>query len=247
MAYVHTSRLSLFYTDMHIPKEETRKVDLVVDVQRQEKPDDIIIMGDFIDGDAASTFASDVNLIDQYEEFQMGNNWLDTIQNAAKPKAKITYLLGNHEYRFYREANIPQALRRLCDPIHWLGLNERGIRWVPYEDQSDFMVGPAYVFHGKGHTKFEAGKAAMKMGGPAIFVHTHRFQVIRPVEVRNDWIGYNIGCLCRKDQKYMQCKYPDAWVHAFALMHYTKSGKHTIQPITIQDNGAFVNNTEYII
>lgn len=218
----------LILGDVHVPHQDDVALKTLLKFKEDFKPHETVIIGDFIDATAISTYAHDIKEgADQLHEFEMANDLLDKL----KPQV---YMAGNHEERFYR-SNVPQDYRRLLDPRRWLNIKKRGIKWYDYSSyrKDIHRIGNLNCIHGFGFSKHIAYQNALKYGN-VVFGHTHRFQTHTIGRSEGNVTGYNIGCLCDLEASYAGTRDPHGWAHGFGFGYLYKSGNFSFTPVHLK-------------
>lgn len=171
-------RSALIMPDRHIDTQDPHYDELLIKVQDDVQDDDIILLGDHVEGAATSQHRKKLEQRAAFKrEKNAANAWFDVWDNIFDWDKKI-YLEGNHEenLRRYIKDNAPA----LEDEISWpekLHLDERGWEWIPYEGY--YQYGKVRLAHSVGHS----GKTAVFQNLAAaqhniITGHTHRAHVI---------------------------------------------------------------------
>lgn len=224
--------------DLHAPYHDRGAVKVVKQFQEDFKPHVTIAMGDWVDGTPMSTYAKDVALFDQLEEFEAANELLDLF----KPQV---FIEGNHEHRF-RRPTWPQDIRRLLDPRRWLHLRKRKIIWVPYSsfERDVYRVGGLAFVHGFATNQYAAAKEASRFGN-VVHGHTHRVQSLTVPAPYGRVTGYNIGCLCDLHQEYAAVRHPNGWCHGFGFGYIYKSGHHSFTIVRLEGDRVTIEGKEY--
>lgn len=239
MARVSTTTRVLCMSDLHVPYQDERALAIVERFKKDFKPHITMALGDWIDGEHVSTFASEVEEYDTVDEFEICNELLDRFQPDI-------FFEGNHEERFRRKGIIPQGYRRALDPRTWLHLKERGIKWIPYSQFPNdiYTLGKLNFIHGFSATKYAAMEEALRFGS-VVFGHTHRIQMLSPPHCSFKWTAFNIGCLCKLTQKYIQTSRPNSWAHGFGWGYIYKSGNFTFNIARLVGDRVHLNGKEY--
>jgi hypothetical protein len=203
----------------------------VLDRVEREKPDVVALLGDGIEGNAASQWADAKEMnIPLKREFDSLNGFIKRLRERA-PKAKRLYTAGNHCTNLMREARIDQRLRSLCDWAdlknvpeweHWSLLKTynycrgRGSLWL----------GPQICFsHGYETTAPKINREAMyftKNSPFSLYIHAHTH---RPHEPRMVMLGdlpmdrwyANVGTLRDMNPAYMERKPKWNWGQAMIV------------------------------
>jgi hypothetical protein len=112
-------------------------------VAKDFNPDEIVLLGDFLDFYSVSSHQKDPSLPHMLEkEIDQGNMYLDELDHFFPGKKKV-YLEGNHEFRLarYLQNNAP-ALFGMVSTKHLLDLNRRpNWKWVSYSPNQKYKVG----------------------------------------------------------------------------------------------------------
>src|SRR3954468_24609180 len=93
----------IFIPDSHWPYCDARSFDLMLDVMRDFRPHEVVVLGDFWDCETVSNYTKDPK--SQYrlleEELEPGRRAIQRIMNAGKDCSYV-FLEGNHEQRISR-------------------------------------------------------------------------------------------------------------------------------------------------
>ena len=239
MANVRSYKKLLVFSDVHVPKQNDRVVELLKAVRRHEKPDYVVSAGDFLDVSNVTSFPSDPDLFTQANEFEMANDLLDDL--------KITHFIqANHEERLERPSLVPFAIRNLIHPAKWLHLKERKVKWVPYSTHPKKVLkfGNLTVVHGHSAAQNAVKRAAERYGN-VIFGHTHRVAMITLPHLSHEVAAYNIGCCCNLRASYIEKSDPVGWRSGFMLVHLYRSGRFSAHQVLADGRITHVNGKEY--
>lgn len=221
---------ALIIPDCHIPDEDKRAYDLMLEVAVDVDPDEIVILGDYADFYSINAHGKDasnqVRLIDEvaavkYRLMELGKLF---------PRAKKVFIEGNHEFRFARYINkhCPD-LYGLADLPSILGLKELGWQYVPYGpwQRYDILGSSLSARHkplsGGKHVAQNTVEKAMRS---VIFGHTHRIQEAQVVSIGGEnYRGISSGWLGNKDAPEMQyVEGHHQWALGFSILHVLKDG-----------------------
>lgn len=181
-----------------------------------------ILMGDHLDcggflaqhhvlgyvADTEYTFQDDVNAANQF---------LDQVQ-AACPKARITYLEGNHEHRLEKwcvdtavgKGIDAEMLRRMFGCEAQLSLAKRGIEFIRAGERYDGLQvrgvikrGNCHFLHGARHGKNAVAETLRDFGGNVVMAHIHRAgqASTETVSGGTHW-GWCPGALCERHPRW---------------------------------------------
>lgn len=240
MVNIHTTQRFMAFSDLHAPYQDEQKIAVALAHKKAFKPHITLALGDWVDGYHVSSYGADITDHDQLDEYDITNDLLDRFEPDY-------FLEGNHEQRFFR-STIPQGYRRLLDPKRWLHIKERGIKWIPYTNDGSKLlrIGKLGFHHGFGFSKYVACKNA-SLFGSVVFGHTHRQQVIQHPHILEQYIGYNIGCLCDKHHGYAGVRDPHGWVHGYIYGYIYKSGNFVCNLVRLEGEEVHIDGKHYRI
>ena len=239
--------------DMHVPFHDRRVWRNVLRYIAGTGPhDEVVQLGDFLNLASISRHTkTNLRAIAETtitEEYRIGNQVLDQLQEVIQPETKITILEGNHDFWVEKYLDEHPQLVGTLEIEKGLRLKERGINWVRFwRDGAYHKIGKAVFVHGLHLNKHHSCSMAMAYGNNIFYGHTHDVQchsLTRQGE-HNTIVGQSLGCLCEYDQKYMQGK-PTKWQQAFAHFFFNPNGTFQYYVIRVF-NGKFIgpNGKEY--
>ena len=160
--------------DVHCPYEDSKALDLVLEIHKDLKPSLTVIIGDFCDFYSISNYRKNPhrNLNLRWEVDQV-NKQLDRIETE-----NVVFLEGNHEDRLRRflQDKAPE-LFGLTEIGKLFRLEERGWKHVEYGDY--FTRGKVTYVHDLGHSgKYALHQTIQTAGGNVVFGHTHRGGIV---------------------------------------------------------------------
>ena len=221
--------------DVHIPFEDKRALDLVLNYCESRQPDSIILMGDVLDCYEISDFLKDPERGLRFpEEVKEGRRRLEELRKRC-PKARITYIQGNHEHRLtkyvIRNAGGLRGLDGLSIPGQ-LRLEENGITWIA-QDSDKFIDTYISLLGGRlliGHfdmVRKDSGYTAKGLldqyGCSIIDGHVHSVGTSNKTLANNKLVmAWENGCLCDLHPHYC---HPRKWMHAFSVVHLPVDGE----------------------
>lgn len=231
--------------DIHLSEELSRAYQLVKRFIKKEKPDTIILLGDFMDVSALSAWDSDKRRLMEgkrwLRELNIANKELDFLQTHSK---EIVYLEGNHEDRVTRYLDRHPIMEGLIEIQPGLRLKERNIKWVG--NMVLHKVGKLYMTHGWYTTTYHAKKHLTVIGGNVCYGHTHRaMSDMLNMQLHKPTMAWGLGCLCGKEPEWMRGR-PANWINGFAVVYLNdKTGEFNLYPINIISNKFIWNGKEY--
>lgn len=220
-------------SDIQIPFEERwlvsgtiGKLGAVEKFIEHYQPDILIYNGDIMDCYSISSFVKSPNRMwTLKEEVDLAKKMLDTHRSLA-PKARMIFIDGNHEERTWRTliniAQVDPRARELLGALnitsltskHLLGLEGRGIEWIPYGSIVDLLG--FVVTHGDVVSQF-SGFTARRMSdryrSSGCSGHTHRLGTYYYTGngITHCWM--ESGCLCRLDAEYVtNANWQNGWI-----------------------------------
>lgn len=237
----------LVLPDIHVPFHDTAAIEAVIDYAKDERWDELIQLGDFVDLDVVSRFVigkpgviEGRRLSDDYE---MGGRLLDRLLSAARkknPDCKATLLEGNHEHRINRWLESYPQLRGMLEVPIGLKLKERGVNWVEADSKGEiYKVREVAFAHGLYFNLHHAKKTLEEFDvGDIWYGHCHDQQEYTKSSYNNrKRRGGSLGCLCSLDLDYVQGR-PTRWQHGFGAFFFGGS-TYAAHRIRI-DGGEFV-------
>lgn len=228
--------------DVHLEQDTHSDVySLVKQYIQHTRPDEVIILGDFMD--CASVSFHDLGKLKLQEnrryakECEYANNELDFLQRYSKYQ---TYIEGNHEERVVRWIQQdPAKLDGIADVPVKLCLKQRHIKWRPLNTL--YPRGKCYFTHGVYINQYHAAKHLQRFGCSIVYGHTHTAQTHQMnMKMQDPIMAYGLGCLCDHAPDYMKGK-PCNWINQYGeLIYDTKTGKFNFTPINIT-GGQFIH------
>lgn len=225
----------LIIPDCHVPNHDERAWALLLRVGLWLKPDVIVVLGDFADGETLSahpaTKPGERDFEDEVVEVRKALDQLEMLGASRR-----IYIEGNHEFRLdrYLMSQAPAMFRSL----RWqqlLDLERRGWEWVPY--RKSVQVGKINFTHDVGSAGMNAHRVAAKsFHGSAVIGHTHRmsYEVTGRFE-GSPYLGAMFGWLgnAEKAGGYLHEAKAADWVHGFGIGYLEPSGVVHVQPVPI--------------
>ena len=231
------------FGDVHGMRMDKGAVNALLSDLRSLDPDELVIGGDFIDCEGwlakHHTVGFVANCDYSYQDDIAAGNWLlDELQKAA-PRARIHFLMGNHDDRVQRwivdqtlaNARDAQFLLDAFGPVSLLKLKERGItvyeRSGIYErglPRGWFKLGKMYFTHELGRGKNAARDAALKTAGNVTYFHSHREDTASVVFPSVGLIkAFCPGCMSEMQPMYQHSD-PTSWSQGYGIDFVAKSG-----------------------
>lgn len=228
--------------DAHVPFHDKATWRACLQVIRDERPDEVILVGDFLDVSSMSSHPpGGWEFAKLSDEVKAGEAALAEL-SAAAGSARITYMEGNHESRPGRTA--AQRLSQVADLLQideLLGLREKGIRWI--DEGRALKRGHLRHIHGYWTNEHHAKKHLVKLLYPGVvYGHTHRPQMYSFADGDNKIrVAYGMPCMCSLDAEWMRGQ-PTGWVNGFGVSFVDdESGDFNVYPV-LSFGGRFMWN-----
>lgn len=245
-------RTILVWPDTHIPTHDKRAVALMLNVVINVQPDEILLLGDFIDCKAPArwskgTAAEYADTLPQ--ELEAAKEVLTGIRSIHS--GDLTFLEGNHEARIASYLrNYAPAIKGLVPSLNeLLSFEENGVQ---YRDQP-YQVAPGFLaIHGNklSSTQNSAGQSAWKErlrhGSSIVQGHSHRAGIVADTQGKRRYYAMECGHLMDVGKAhYLDFKGISNWQQAFGILrvvdgrtfpelHYIDSGKAVVNGQTVR-------------
>ncbi len=235
----------LILPDCHIGETTDKVYKVVKKYIKQNKFDEIILLGDFMDVNSLSAWDYDKKRLMEGKRFQNEvknvNNELDFL---AKYTKKITYLEGNHENRIERYLDKNPEMEGMIEVQKVLNLEERCIKYIKMNEL--YKKGSCYFTHGMYTNKYHANKHMTMLGCNIVYGHSHRPQVdTMNMKMQKPITSVGLGCLCEKAPDYMKGR-PAQWQNQFAVVYLANNHKDfNLYPTTIVKNKFIIDGKLY--
>jgi predicted phosphodiesterase len=242
---------ALVIPDCHIPFEDKRAYQIMLEVAQDQNISEIVILGDYVDFyDVSSHPKSPIIKEKLKHELEQCHARLLELKDLF-PRAKIVYICGNHENRLdrYIEKNAP-ALFGQVTIKSVLKLDELGIEFIPYGRNQKYKIldSNLYARHepiaGGEHAAAGTIKRANKS---VVFGHTHRIQEFQMKDMDgHHHIGINLGSLIQIEHPVFDyIKSHDQWAHGFGFVYTLPCGEFFHNIVHIKNYQAIYNGVFY--
>ena len=236
---------AIILPDIHLTDKIPKDYKTVKNFIKEFKPDEVILLGDFMDVSSLSAWDYDKKRPMEgrryVKEITRANEELDYIQKYTK---KITYLEGNHEDRVNRYLDKNPEMEGMIEIQEQLGLEERKIDWIKMNDL--YKKGDMYFTHGLYTNLYNARKHLQTFGCNVCYGHQHGTQTsMQNMKMQEPHMAYALGTLGDKAPDYMRNR-PANWINQFAVFYWDdKSGLFNLYPINVIKNKFFWNGKLY--
>jgi predicted phosphodiesterase len=232
---LHTT---LILPDVHVPFHNARLMGKVLKLARDIRPDQVVILGDFLDLYSISSHnkgslerLSKMKLSDEYKA---GWKLMEQVNASCGSASQKDYIYGNHEDRFNRyksdgdNAKTGDALERPEEALR-LAENDWDVHLNWMED-SVKIGNHLELMHGFNTCKHAAAKHLEDVEGSVVFSHTHRFQIY----ATGKHMAVNLGFLGDRDSEgfsYMPRKDRRKWMNSFGVNYTLDDGSFRMCPV----------------
>ena len=228
---------AIIFSDVHIPYQNEKCVNVVKNIIKENKFDEIILAGDIIDGGDLSSYINyEEYKVSLSEELIMLKDFINQLR-ALSPNSKIVLIGCNHFDkrldRYIRENINIDCIREEITPEKLLKKFEIDIdKKVPYNKvYFPFTQRQIGIIHGTESSKYFTEKYIKFYTHSLIVGHAHTTQHYR---AENGIEVYGIGCMCRT-MAYLHGK-PVRWNNSFAVLNYDyQSRKYFVEILEIKN------------
>ncbi len=209
------------------------------------KPDEVILLGDFMDVESLSAWDYDKKRPMEGRRFVKevfnANEELDFLQKYSK---KITYIEGNHEDRVSRYLDKNPEMEGMIEIQEQLELDKREIKWIKMNDL--YKKGNMYFTHGMYTNIHNARKHLQTLGCNICYGHQHGTQTsMQNMKMQEPHMAYALGTLGDKAPDYMKNR-PANWINQFGVFYWNdNTGAFNLYPVNIIQNKFMWNGKEY--
>ena len=236
---------AIILPDVHMTSDIPKDYAPVKNFIRDFKPNEIILLGDFMDVESLSAWDLDKRRIMEgrrfNKEISRANTELDYLQKYA---SAVTYLEGNHEDRVNRYLDKNPEMEGMIEIPEQLGLKERAIKWIKMNDL--YKKGNMYFTHGMYTNIHNARKHLQTLGCNITYGHQHGTQTaMQNMKMQAPHMAYALGTLGDKAPDYMKNR-PANWINQFAVYYWdTKTGMFNMYPVNVIKNRFMWNGKVY--
>lgn len=244
--------------DCHIPWHDKKAYRTMLEIatfQNELYPiSEVLILGDYADAYSISLHSklpshlqvSPRTLTDELVEVHLH---LTELRDLF-PKAKITYLEGNHEWRMakYIITKCPELDGLVKTLPEYLHLDNLKIDWIPYGRHQLYNINNTSLF--ARHVPFNGGKHTA-MGSldkgkiSLIFGHTHRKQsATLRTAAGEEIVSYSMGNLVNTDAPIFDYMDHNDWGQGFGFV-FVEGGDFYLDYVDIKNGKACYHGTMY--
>lgn len=248
-----TLRVALNIPDCHIPWHNEDALEIMFQVAKDIKPDEINILGDFADAYFANQHPkspSDMQIKETLlDEIEQVKGKLQRLRNEH-PKATINYIEGNHEFRLQRYlANKCPELFGILNYEDLVGLKDLQIKFYPFgRHQLVRCLGTDYLLRHQPYAggTYCAGGSIAKKKSSLGFGHTHRIQSHTCTNATGDeLVSDSIGCLVDFNAPIFDYVDSQDWALGFQVFYAFNKKVYFREQVRILDGKAAYNGKVY--
>jgi len=235
--------------DVHAPDHFKAGWETLMKYLKQNKPDELIIGGDFVELESASGHKGAKN-VDIDQEVESGKALLVELRKTL-PDAEMHFLEGNHETRLVRMVRerlpkLESAFKRIDELLELEQLKIQFYPRHPQDNRSQVLFRGDFAFvHGYWTNKHHAYKHLDQYGYSIAYGHKHNPQMYCQSSVDGTRFAYSFPCLRDRNPSWMEGK-PSPWVNGFGITYITPGGKAKHYMVIMDEDGSFVwNGREY--
>lgn len=212
------SKTAVVLPDLQIPFHDPEAVSVALQIVKDCKPDQIVLLGDALDLSAWSKYVQRPEWATATQDAIITLHQLLTTLRKLAPTAKIVMLAGNHEHRMannlLQNAQVAYGLKRADDLDGWpvmsvpylCAFDQLGVEYIDgYPANRHWINERLQVRHG--NIARPTGKTAVAVNSDervsTIFGHIHRiesqFKTVNVYGGGRTSAAYGIGALCKID------------------------------------------------
>lgn len=233
----------MIISDLHIPFEDSRAVNIMMKIHQHCRPETVVINGDMLDFIELSTFTRD--RLEDRPITQSIRDATDIIKKLQR-YSDVIYHIGNHELRLkkYLLNNAPE----IADLVNFNDLINNNLKYdvefvemVGRDSMSKYFDDKLLVGHFNRVSRYSAYTAKMLVEDYKISIvqaHTHRLGTYFTTGATQTFLGNENGCLCEINPKYV---HSPNWQNGF-LMAYDA---WNVEPVYIHKGRALYRGTMY--
>ena len=233
-------KIALTFGDLHIPYVAKGVCDIIFQISKDYKFDEIIYSGDMVDASQLSTkfVNTETYQISLNEEMEMFEDFTKRLRKIS-PKSKYIMLKDNH---FDKRLELYLAMNPALDGMikeYDFGIHETSEYNVPYFPFGQRKLG---MIHGDICSDNFSKALTTMYTHDIITFHTHTSQQYTN---KNGVTAYGIGCTCKLNMAYRH-NAPTRWKNEIAVITYCeRTNQYNIERIPINNGKAFFRGKVY--
>lgn len=218
----------LYLADVHLPFHDLQSIRIALEDAKDKAVNTVILGGDILDMYALSVFDKVPNKSTFVHERELLWQLIDDV-NQYLPKAKVFWIEGNHEYRFYRFMLHKCAEVFDVDTFTMQSVFETRAMGIEYVNRKRYIrAGNLNIMHGHefGNSVSSPVNPArgfyLKAKDSAVFGHLHQSSEHSEADLRgNVKTCYSVGCMCYLHPEYRPL---NKWNTGYALIEIHPGG-----------------------
>jgi predicted phosphodiesterase len=209
----------LVISDVHVPFQDKRALDIAMNYGIREGVDSIIMNGDIFDNTGFSRHEKDWNKRDHEYDFEQYQDFLFELR-CAFPKAYIIYKMGNHEHWYWKWFVQNGQAKLLSVPMFQFDkvFDFHGLNIQMVEQHQTIKVGGLNIIHGHEYRGSGGVNPArwlsLRTGESTMCGHFHRVsehaETTHSGEIKTWW---SLGHLSNPNPAYLPY---NGWTQGFA-------------------------------
>ena len=210
---------------------------------KANKPDQIIIGGDFLDFSYISKYAEEFPMQKENKRLYLDKDLaVEEIKFMKKYSKNVVYCEGNHEFRLQKTLEALPIFETMIELPNLLALDQLKIQFVPEAKQPFKIFDKLYFLHGKRMGKYYAAQILDDYVGVSVIQgHCHRpMQFSKSNNLTGAiYTGVGLGCLTELHQSYENGR-PTGHCNGFGVIE----GNNDLFSIhnVVMENNKFIYN-----
>lgn len=233
----------MIISDLHIPFQNDKAVNIAMKIHQHYKPETVIINGDMLDFIEMSTFTR--NKLEDRPITELIHSATNIIKKLQR-YSTVIYHIGNHELRLkkYLLNNAPE----ITDLINFNDLINNNLKtkikfveMIGRDSMAKYFNDQLLVGHFNRVSRYSAYTAKILVEDYKINIvqaHTHRLGTYYTTGVNQTFLGNENGCLCDIHPQY---KHSPNWQNGFLMCRDSMN----IESIYINDGECLYHGKKY--
>ena len=215
----HKRILGLF--DIHAPYHSISAITAALDYAKKEKPDAVVLGGDFFDFHGLSKYMTDPRKKNFAEELEIGCQLLTAIQKATN--CKIYYKYGNHDERYQHYLWMKAGELNGVEDFKLETIISKRVSGITFiGDKRIMKAGELNLVHGHEFASSIISPVNIARGlylrakANSICGHHHRSSEHTEQDINGKIVTtWSVGCLSELHPQYMPI---NSWNHGFCII-----------------------------
>jgi len=215
----HKRILGLF--DIHAPYHSISAITAALDYAKKEKPDAVVLGGDFFDFHGLSKYMTDPRKKNFAEELEIGCQLLTAIQKATN--CKIYYKYGNHDERYQHYLWMKAGELNGVEDFKLETIISKRVSGITFiGDKRIMKAGELNIVHGHEFASSIISPVNIARGlylrakANSICGHHHRSSEHTEQDINGKMVTtWSVGCLSELHPQYMPI---NSWNHGFCII-----------------------------